>query len=191
MSKQAWERAFTPHQPINGGDPHYGYGWVLGDYDSHPTIGHAGGIPGYVSYVLRMPRDHVYVAILMNGVGSFLDPAFVATTLAAVAIGEPYHEPVITKIDTNEIDSCIGTYRFDNGDKMSLSRDGDHVFMQRIGSLGQNGPKREAFPTRAGEFFLKDSFMRMSCSRDTSGRVIAVNGRGPDGWPMRATRAEN
>ena len=43
-----------------------GYGWGLLSRAGHPTAEHGGATSGFRCYVLRMPQDGVYVAVLTN-----------------------------------------------------------------------------------------------------------------------------
>lgn len=58
-----------PPEPLAALKPQFqGYGLGLGisDYRGHKVIRHSGGLPGYVSYVLRVPDAGLGVAILTN-----------------------------------------------------------------------------------------------------------------------------
>jgi CubicO group peptidase (beta-lactamase class C family) len=52
----------------------YGMGWFLRDYKGRELIGHPGGVTGFVSRVMLVPREHLGVVILTNAEeGSILD----------------------------------------------------------------------------------------------------------------------
>jgi CubicO group peptidase (beta-lactamase class C family) len=183
LSKASWDRAFTPYKLANGDDTHYGYGWSIDAYDGHSIIRHNGGIFGYVSEVARLPNDHVFVALLTNSDGHDFDTGFLATELAAVAIGDPYREPVTVKLDPREFDSYTGVYR--NGDQTlgTVRREGDRLFAQRAGL-----PRLEIFAYSDHEFFFKDSFVRLAFEKDASGNIAALVISRPNGAKERATR---
>ena len=44
----------------------YGLGWVLREYRGHKSVGHTGGLPGYVSQVTLIPDLKLGVAVLTN-----------------------------------------------------------------------------------------------------------------------------
>ncbi len=44
----------------------YGLGLLISDYRGHKTIRHSGGLPGYVSHVLRIPDVGLGIAVLTN-----------------------------------------------------------------------------------------------------------------------------
>jgi len=183
LSKASWDHAFTPYKLANGDDTHYGYGWAIDAYDGHSIIRHNGGIFGYVSEVARLPIDQVFVALLTNSDGHDFDTGFLATELAAVAIGDPYREPVKVKLDPKEFDAYTGVYR--NGDQTlgTVKREGDRLFAQRAGL-----PRLEMFAYSDHEFFFKDSFVRLAFEKDASGNVAALVISRPNGAKERATR---
>jgi D-alanyl-D-alanine carboxypeptidase len=183
LSKASWDRAFTPYKLANGDDTHYGYGWAIDAYDDHSIVRHNGGIFGYVSEVVRLPKDHVYAAMLTNSDGHDFDTGFLATELAAAAIGDPYREPVQVKLDPKEFDVYTGIYRNNDQSLGTVRREGDRFFAQRAA-----GPKLEMFAYSDHEFFLKDSFVRVIFEKDASGNVAALVIRRPNGAKETATR---
>ncbi len=44
----------------------YCYGWVHGKFGSRSEFGHGGGIAGFSTQVIRLPREKVYVVVLSN-----------------------------------------------------------------------------------------------------------------------------
>jgi CubicO group peptidase (beta-lactamase class C family) len=47
----------------------YGYGWRIEEFEGRQVIAHSGGVPGNVSYNLRLPSEELDVVILLNGPG--------------------------------------------------------------------------------------------------------------------------
>jgi D-alanyl-D-alanine carboxypeptidase len=185
LSKASWDRAFTPYKLADGDDTHYGYGWSIDAYDGHSIVRHNGGIFGYVSEVARLPDDHVYVAMLTNSDGHDFDTGFLTTELAAVAIGDPYREPVQVKLDPKQFDVYTGVYRNNDQTLGTVRREGDRLFAQRTGL-----PRQEMFAYSDHEFFFKDSFVRLAVEKDVSGKVAALVIRRPNGAQERATRTD-
>ena len=55
--------------PLAGLKPNFadeGLGWWLQDYHGRKLVGHAGGIGGFVSYVMLVPEENVGVVVLTN-----------------------------------------------------------------------------------------------------------------------------
>ncbi len=58
---------FTAQAAIPNSDgSSYGYGWVIGQQLGHQTIGHNGGIEGFVASYNRFPADKVTIIVLSN-----------------------------------------------------------------------------------------------------------------------------
>src|SRR6185369_13767550 len=72
-------------------DSGYGYGWEIRRFHKRRTIGHSGGLPGYVSDIVRFVEVDLVVIILSN-LGSTAHEDMVRDLSAAV-LGEPYQLP--------------------------------------------------------------------------------------------------
>ena len=80
LPKSVWERMWTPATLTDGTKADYGFGWVVSDYQGHPSVGHSGGIPGFMSHAERFPEDDLTVIVLTNVAPS--DPAGIARGVA-------------------------------------------------------------------------------------------------------------
>jgi D-alanyl-D-alanine carboxypeptidase len=60
-------------------DIHYGFGIGLEPRDGKPTIAHAGGIQGFISYLETLPDEQVTYAVLLNTDGGPFAPKTMAT----------------------------------------------------------------------------------------------------------------
>ncbi len=165
-------RAWRPYALKDGKSTGYGFGWTMGTVQEHPSIEHGGGINGFASYVLRLPPDHVYVAILANREANQPSLDRLAVQLAAIAIGKPYVEPKPLALAPAQMDALVGVYHIDEKDQRIVRREGDRLFSQRSG-----GAKREIFALSPNEFYLKDSFTRFVFEMDASGKVVSMVSR--------------
>jgi D-alanyl-D-alanine carboxypeptidase len=96
---------------LNNGETHpYGYGLGLSKLRGREMISHGGGINGFTCYVLWLPEDDVYVAVLTNRDGFSPGPTTVAKKIAAMVIGDPY--PLRIPVDLSERDrqGLLGKY---------------------------------------------------------------------------------
>lgn len=66
MTKLAW----TPVAPAEGLPGTYGLGWVVKKAPGVSAIGHAGGINGFSSMLVLLPKKKVSVAVLVNQEGN-------------------------------------------------------------------------------------------------------------------------
>jgi CubicO group peptidase (beta-lactamase class C family) len=90
LSKDLLEAAFTPYEPAHislyGGQTGYGYGWIVGQEDTHKAMGHDGWISGFRTILSRYPDDNVTVILLCNQEDSVV--GMVASLLAKKVFGE-------------------------------------------------------------------------------------------------------
>jgi uncharacterized protein YneR len=152
-------------------------------------IEHGGGIPGFLTYAIRLPDDHLFVAVLMNSTAAEPPPEQLAVKIAALAIGHPYEEPVAITLDTATLDAYVGVYQVDENehDEQVVTRDGDRLSIQRTG-----GKREEILPLSATEFFFKDSFARFATrlrfTTTDEGAVMSLEVRGRFGPAEAATK---
>ncbi|CAN5617753.1 serine hydrolase domain-containing protein [soil metagenome] len=67
LPKPLWDIMFTAQAAIpNSNGSSYGYGWVLGQQLGHRSVGHNGGIEGFVTSYNRFPDDKVTIILLSN-----------------------------------------------------------------------------------------------------------------------------
>ena len=65
--KETLNEIFTPRVPLQGSsDLSYAYGWVVSQENGHPVVEHAGSIGGYVSLLIRYPKDKISIILLSN-----------------------------------------------------------------------------------------------------------------------------
>jgi len=111
LSRTSLERMFTPYRLKDGTSTGYGYGWDLGEYDGHHVQEHQGGTTGFLSYIIRMPDDHVFVAILSNRNSTAVPLQTTAHKVAAIAVGRPIREPVPVPVPIGVLEGLTGSYR--------------------------------------------------------------------------------
>jgi CubicO group peptidase (beta-lactamase class C family) len=68
------EKAWTPAVTRDGKPTRYGYGWGISTLRGSRAIEHGGGIFGFSTYGIRLPREKVYVAVLANSDSPKVDP---------------------------------------------------------------------------------------------------------------------
>jgi CubicO group peptidase (beta-lactamase class C family) len=91
--------------------------------DGTPWLGHAGGVPGFISRTLFRPEDGVGAIVLLNGVADAGKLAMELGTLAAGALrGRPEPEPAAPPAPPPaEVERLLGPYR-DDDDHSSVVR---------------------------------------------------------------------
>jgi CubicO group peptidase (beta-lactamase class C family) len=86
VKKESLDKAFTKYKLTDGKETEYGYGWGLGNIQGSPTIGHGGGIPGFLTQSIYLPKEDVFVAVFSN---CGCNPPFdIGDKMATLAIGK-------------------------------------------------------------------------------------------------------
>ncbi|MCX6544386.1 MAG: serine hydrolase [Acidobacteria bacterium] len=130
LSAASRARMFTPFRLNDGNSTRYGYGWDIGDDDGRRVQEHAGGTTGFVSYIVRMPDDRVFVAILSNRASTAVPLQATAHRVAALAAGRPIPDPVAVPEEAGVLDRLIGTFRGSDVGTFAVTRDGDGLQAQ-------------------------------------------------------------
>lgn len=152
VKKETINKAFTNHALNNGKKINYGYGWGINEINGFPTIEHGGGIFGYTTQGIYIPKKDVYVAVLTNC--DCNSPSNVATRIAALAIGKPYptaNDKVTIAATT--LQKYVGVYDFEGGASRVITIDGNQLYSARDGSN-----KFKIHPLNQNDFYFEDSF---------------------------------
>jgi CubicO group peptidase (beta-lactamase class C family) len=195
LKEPTLKAAFTPvvtadddtAQPKESG---YGYGWSIQMQRGLQEIGHGGGLHGFLSYLLRLPKENFTVAVLANcsppppGV----DPAGLAHDVAELYLGEklaPRETPKIdTKVAPKAFDAIVGRYDYGMG-ILTVTKEGDKAFAQLTGQ-----PRSEIFPKSETEFFWKAVEAEVTFVKDEKGAVTkAIHRQG--GQTINAPKLED
>jgi len=170
VKQESLKRAWTPHLLNNNKSAHYGYGWSMSAYESHPIIEHSGGVNGFATYALRLPADRIFVAILTNR--DSMGPGAVAFKIAALALGKPYQEPAALSLPASQLDQYVGVYQLDETEEVIIRRDGEKLLASLPG-----GGRAEIIPSSETQFFIRDSRTRLSFTKSTAGVSFVLRDR--------------
>ncbi len=143
----------------------YGFGLQTGDVRGHPEIGHGGGIFGFSTDSIYLPKEKIFVAVFANSDSPQSAPSMIARRLAALAMGDAY--PLFTKVtvDPQVVDELVGIYAFADTERTLVRRDGK-LFAQRKG-----GAELEVFAAGGNKFFYgPDSLTWFEMIRDPAGK---------------------
>ena len=184
LKKESLAKAHKPFVLKDGRATGYGYGWTIASYAGHRTVEHGGGIHGFATYVLSMPDDDVFVAILTNGsAGPAASPGRLAVQMAGIAVGTPVAEPTAITLNADQLDRYTGVYQLEDKSEAWITRDANQLFVQRQG--GSRDPIR---PLSETEFFFPNSFTRLIFSLDSGGRPVRAELRPRAGMVDTAVR---
>lgn len=110
LKAATWQQAFTQAKLNDGKPTRSGFGWKVGTWQNTPVIHHSGGINGFATYAMRLPKEKVYVAVLENSDTGLVDPDVVARKAAAIAVGRPYPEIKVITLKPAILDAYAGVY---------------------------------------------------------------------------------
>lgn len=171
--------------PLPGGATrNYGFASRLEDVRGRPTIGHGGGIFGFVTESIYVPSEDLFVAVFANSEDPAARPEIVARRLVALAIGDPY--PVFTRAveDPAALEPMLGVYRF-GGNRPPLhffARDG------RYFTQGQGQAEVEAIPAGGGRFYYDSSLAWFELQQGPAGAPLMLMHRAEARGAERAVR---
>lgn len=86
LTPQRLAQAFTPYRLKDGSDTGYGYGWDMSPICAADSQWHDGGINGYASFVIRIPQQEIFIAVLSNCEDGIVETQDVATRIAALML---------------------------------------------------------------------------------------------------------
>ncbi|MBV6443575.1 MAG: D-aminopeptidase [Saprospiraceae bacterium] len=124
------ERAFTSFVLANDTACGYGYGWMFQNVQGSPTREHSGGINGATSNMIYLPKEDVFVVVLVNRESA--DAHSLAPELAAIALGKPYGGPEVP-LTPEQARAYAGVYRSEQGVTRYVTSDSDGLHAQREG----------------------------------------------------------
>ena len=167
--------AFT-NTKLNNGDPtNYGYGWMINEVNGSSSIEHGGGIFGYTTAGIYVPKENLYVIVLTNRDGS--SPNNVAVKIAAHALGKPYPDSSEAVTLTNsQLEKWVGNYEYENEVFRSISFEDGKLFSQREGSN-----KLPIFPLNESKFIFEDGFTSYNFSLEDGKKIANFSARGSKG----------
>lgn len=166
VKKETLEKAFTPYKLTNGKATNYGYGWFLGDIQGSPTIEHGGGINGFLTSSIYLPKEDVFVAVFSNSTAK--SPDNVAAKLAAWAIDKPYNFKEIT-LDENTLKNYVGVYENPENGQRIISLENGKLYSQRSG-----GSKSQIKPYEKDKFFFETSLSFLNFQRSVNEMITGV-----------------
>jgi CubicO group peptidase (beta-lactamase class C family) len=187
LKAETLAKSFTPYRLSNGSDTTYGYGWQISRYGGMDVQAHGGGIFGFRSYVVRVPSDGVYVAVLSNMAAAEPNTDLLARKAAAIAIGKPLVNPPAIALTAEQLEAYVGRYVDVGGTRYNVTRDGSRLFVQR-----GSGEKSEVFLAGNDVFFVRDDFTRFAFQRDASGKCarLEIDDWGPQPAAARDSTPE-
>jgi CubicO group peptidase (beta-lactamase class C family) len=170
LKPESLKAATTPVKLNNGKEPpglKYGYGLGMSDYRGVDAIGHSGGLHGFISQLLRLPKEKLTVVLLTNVMPPEveIDPMKVAELY--LWKGMKNQESFAQQAEQEkDIEKYTGRYDFTNGMVMLISKEGDNLFAQLSGQ-----PKFPIYQSSPGNYFWKVVQAKIQFITDDKGKV--------------------
>ena len=146
---------------------HYGYGLGIDTFQHHLRIGHSGGIPGFLTYLGRFPKDSIVVVVLSNN--SSNSPA-IAAALAGILLDVPVVAPYKhkeVKIDSVILNQYIGKYVIGSSDTLEVIKKDGKLFRHKPDSDIELKPE-----SNTKFFYADESDKQIEFKLDKSGKIV-------------------
>lgn len=88
LQPASYDQMETAVKLKDGQDSHYGLGLGVGQLDGHPILSHSGGVSGFITDNLVLPKDKVAIAVFTNEDASSA-ASQIAGKIARVLVGLP------------------------------------------------------------------------------------------------------
>ena len=147
LNAASYAAMIAPTKTADGKTAPYGFGIGFNDVRGQPAIGHNGGIFGFSTESIYLPKQKMFVAVFANSDEPTTRPGIAAHKLAAMMVGDPYPEFTALPVDMKAVEPLLGVYAFDDIERVFFARDGK-LYTQRAG-----GGEVEAFPAGGGKYF--------------------------------------
>ena len=146
----------------------YGYGWSKGNVNGSETYEHAGGIFGYTTNGIFLPKENMYVIALSNCDCS--DVRTISNAIAAMAIGKPFPstKDAIT-LSEDKLKTWTGAYEFEDGAIRYITLEGNQLKSQREGN-----DVHDIFPLSDDHFIFEEGIIsyKFGVNEDGSKHVV-------------------
>lgn len=178
VKKETLDKAFTRYKLMDGKEADYGYGRRLGYVYESPSIWHGGGIEGFGTTEMYLPKEDVFVVVFSNCDCYY--PKEITTRLAALAIGKPYEYKEIL-VENSILQGYTGVYENQKNQQRIITVSENKLYSQ----LGR-GPKSNLKSYQKDMFFFDDDAMKtIEFSRNKKGKtekLITKKLDGNDVW---------
>ena len=171
VSDNGFQQMITPVHDLPGVSAMHGYG--MGMYiwrvRGNEMVGHTGQINGFASAVAYLPKQDITMVVLAND--DNFDAQTMARRLAAIALGEPYVEPVAVAMPDDLLNALQGEYRIDEATIETLFVKDHQLYGQR--SHHHAVPMQMTMDHQL--HFLPDELSYFAPVRDAAGNVTGLD----------------
>ena len=163
-----YAKMIAPTVMPDGSTEDYGFGLQPREVRSRKAVGHGGGIFGFSTDSVYLPKEDVFVAVFTNSDSPAASPGMVMLQLAAMAIDDPFPSFEKAALDAKSVEPWVGLYKVKDGERRVFLKDGK-LITQRTG-----GGELEAFAAGGGKYFYENSLTWFELKRDAAGTPIVA-----------------
>lgn len=145
MNAESWKQAKTMFKQ------NYGYGWMLGETNNKKSIGHNGGIHGFVANMFVMPDDASTIILMSNDMDN--EQSQIRRNITSVLNDKTPDLPSFRqeiKPDVNALKKYVGEYVLAPGFNIAISVEDGKLYAQATGQK-----KLRLYAERNNLFFFK------------------------------------
>lgn len=164
VQKKTLELAFTPQQLSNGQKTSYGFGWYINTIKGSAAYRHGGAVPGFISETLYLPKEEIYMVMLINSESGVI-PQVLTRIVAAELTGKPYKFEQ-SPIASQNIGKYAGVYENDRAEKVNITEADGKIYWQRVG-----GRKYEVKQSVTDQFYFDKDFLWIEFERDEKKKI--------------------
>lgn len=169
LAKDSLKKMTTDFKLNNGERAGYGFGLSIGKRFGERVIAHNGGIHGFSTSGIWLPKQKIYAVVLSNNPDNG-SPNFLAARMAFDTAGANYPKLVSISVDAEKLVEYPGVYRINEGETRSVIMEEGRLYTQRTG-----GVRAEIVPHGEDAFFYSGGFTHLVFIRDRNGNVIAMD----------------
>lgn len=167
-------QAQSPYRLANGTYTAYGYGWEVGTLQGSPVVKHVGRINGFLTYVLYLPQQQLFVSLLTN-CNPAPDPERTAFLLAAQAIGKPYPHAMLA-LPARQQQRYAGIYQAEGAGQRKISWEAGQLLFMPSG-----GDKAPLLAYAPDKFYEAQTLTLLTITRTNKGAVSGFTATSPAG----------
>lgn len=152
----------------------YGYGLVISRNRGVQSVGHGGGLHGFLSSLIRYPALNTTIVVLHNGSPAFpgIDPSALSSEMAEIFLWNDFEPRTVNvlgpKVPVEQMQKYLGRYDY-GAAVMETTLQDDQLFVQLTGQQ-----KFKVYPADETKFFLKAVQASVEFLLDDQGEYSSV-----------------
>ncbi len=157
----------APTKLPDGNTEPYGFGIGRSDVRGREAVGHGGGIFGFSTNSVYLPKDDLFVAVFANSDSPATSTGVVMQRLAALALNDPYPAFEKAAVEPASLEPLFGVYAIKDGERRFFARDAK-LFTRRSG-----GGELEVYTAGNDRFFYgPDNLTWFEVRRNAAGKHV-------------------